>query len=206
MTPLLIITALVVTLFIWMKNNSKPKTKSYSQDDFLNEQLLEIKSKGIPKMPASLHDQLNKILPSHDSQMEYLPCRVTLYSGEVFDNVYVAEVKKYLKVWGILPDLDSGKKSILINDVAKVEESPNRLPAQLATKLYKAGESGMGYTIFTMILKDGNQIPIVTGNAVDFINLPNGYNTKDIVDVLPHEGRNNNPQNGPEYIWCLYDA
>ncbi len=206
MVPLLIITAVIVTLFVWIKNNSKTKTKSHSQDDFLNDELRNIKSLGIHKMPASLQEQLNKIVPSHDRQMEYLPCRVTLNSGEIFNNVYIAEVKKYLKVWGILPNIDSGKKSILINDIAKVEESPNRLPAQLATKLYKAGESGIGYTIFTMVLKDGNQIPIVTGNAVDFINVPNGYNTNDIVDVLPHEGRNENPQHGPEYIWSLYEA
>jgi len=205
MTPLLIIIAIIIVFLVWRLNNHKPKTNSYSQEDFFNKQLREAKNIGVPKIPIPLQSQLANIIPSRDSQMEYFPCRVVLNSGAVFDNVYIADITKYLKVRGILPSLDSDKKSISINDIAKIDESPNRLPARFANKLYKAGESGMGYSIFTIVFKDGNQMPIVTGNAVDFVNLPNGYTNNDIVDVIPHEGRNANPKHGPEYIWCLYE-
>eukprot|EP01041_Mallomonas_annulata_P023666 gene23666-44234_t len=131
--------------------------------------------------------------------MEYKPCRVTLKSGEVYDNVYVSEITVYLKVWGVLPGSKTAKKSILVNDILKIEDSPNRLPPNFATKIYRAGESGMGYTIFTLQMKDGNKISYMSGNAVDFIILSDNYRINDIVDVLPHEGSKKNPKSGAEY-------
>jgi hypothetical protein len=191
--------------FSFFKKNKKDKSTSINAGDFFTDQYRKAGSLGITKIPANLNEQLHQVSPSFDSQMEYYPCRVTLESGEILNNVYVAEVKRYLKVWGILPGEDPAKKSVLISNVIKIEESPNRLPPNLATKLYKCGESGMGYTVFTLVLNNGQQIPIVTGNAIDFVDLPNGFNTNDIMDVIPHEGRNNNPQHGPTYDWCLYE-
>ena len=189
----------------WFFKKNKKKSAPATAGDFFTDQYRKAESLGVTKIPANLNEQLHQISPSFDRQMEYYPCRVTLKSGEILNNVYVAEVKKYLKVWGILPGLDPAKKSVLIGDDIKIEESPNRLPPKLATKLYKSGESGMGYTIFTLVLSNDLKIPIVTGNAIDFVDLPDGFNTEDILDVIPHEGRNNNPQHGPSYTWCLYE-
>jgi hypothetical protein len=158
----------------------------------------------VPKIHPSIKSQVDKILPSRDLNMEYRPCQVVLNNGDKLDNVYIAEVDSYFKVWGIMPEDDPGKRYISINDVKDVKESPNRLPAHLATKLYKAGESGMGYTIFTIIFKNGQRYSTYTGNAIDFIDLPNGLIIEDIIDVIPHEGRKNNPQPGPKYYWCLF--
>ena len=196
--------------FGFFKKNKRDKSTSVSSRDFITVSARDFfadqyrKAESLGKISANLSEQLHQFSPSLDGQMEYYPCRVTLKSGEVLNNVYVTEVKKYLKVWGVLPDEDPAKESVLINDVIKIEESPNRLPPKLATKLYESGESGMGYTIFTLVLNNGLQIPIVTGNAIDFVDLPNGFSTSDIKDVIPHEGRNNNPQPGPSYTWCLY--
>jgi hypothetical protein len=63
------------------------------------------------------------------------------------------------------------------------------MPAHLATRLYSAGESGQGYEIFTMDLRSGQSLVFVTGNVVDFPDLPEGVTTGDILDVHPHEGR-----------------
>jgi hypothetical protein len=65
-----------------------------------------------------------------------------------------------------------------------------RLPAKLANKLHMAGESGMGYLLFTLSLKSGEKLVYVTGNYLfDFLDLPDGVTSNDIADVVPHEGR-----------------
>jgi hypothetical protein len=78
------------------------------------------------------------------------------------------------------------------------------LPARFANKLYNAGESGMGYTIFTVVFSDGTKQAYSAGNAVDFIRYPEGKGPADVADVLPHEGRNEIQIRVPEYYWCLY--
>ena len=83
-------------------------------------------------------------------------------------------------------------------------ESPRRLPARFANKLYASGESGMGYKIFTVVFADGYHQSYSSGNAVDFIRYPEGLGPTDLVEVLPHEGRNADPVRCPEYYWCLF--
>ena len=62
----------------------------------------------------------------------------------------------------------------------------------------------MGYTVFTVVFKDGTRQAYITGNAVDFVRYPEGKGTEDVARVLPHEGRNAEPIRAPEYYWCLY--
>jgi hypothetical protein len=78
------------------------------------------------------------------------------------------------------------------------------LPGRFANKLYESGESGMGYTIFRVALADGSGQAYGIGNAVDFIRYPDAKGQSDVVDVLPHEGRNAEPVTCPEYYWCLF--
>jgi hypothetical protein len=115
-------------------------------------------------------------------------------------------------LWGVYPSSDPGKSEVSVSDLVSVVESPSRLPAPLATELYKAGESGMGYTVFTVIFKTMIQFirrrkTYLTGNAVDFIEYPLGTGPKDVVSVLPHVGRRTASlarQPRPKYYWCLY--
>lgn len=123
----------------------------------------------------------------------------------------VVHADEYFRVWGVWPEADRAKRSIRIEDVVRVESSPYRLPAALANKLYAAGESGMGYTLFIVVPADGRRLPFTTGNAVDFPALPDGVRTDDVLDVPPHEGREYFQQRSTpphmrsvEYDWCLY--
>ena len=102
------------------------------------------------------------------------------------------------------PENDRGKMSIKIEDVLRVEDSPTRLPAPFANEIYNQGESGMGYTIFTVLFSDGERQACITGNAVDFIRYPDGKRPEDMIAVLPHEGRNAQPVGAPHWYWCLY--
>jgi hypothetical protein len=138
--------------------------------------------------------------------MEYKPCAVTLADGTELICVYVVDSKPYIRQWGVYPESDPGKRSVSIAHVRQIRDSPNRLPAALADCLYGAGESGMGYTVFTVEFKDGTRRDYVTGNAVDFIDPPAGLSASDAVRVYPHQGRREAMRRSIEYYWCLYDG
>jgi hypothetical protein len=169
-----------------------------------HEQLLEGLTTYSPLLPQ-VREALKSIEPSRDGELVYYPCRTVLTSGEAFDTVYIVPEKPYVKQWGVYPENDSGKRWIRMEDLAQVQESPTRLPAQFANELYRNGESGMGYTIFTVVFADGLRQAYVTGNAVDFILYPTGKGPKDVLAVLPHEGRRDDSLvKSPEWYWCLY--
>ncbi len=163
------------------------------------------------EIDKELLKQLMQIEPSKFWGMEYRPCKVFLKDGNVAEHIYVCEANMYIKTWDVWPEDDKGKKYISIQDVTKIEESKRRIPARLANKMYQAGESGMGYCIFTLVLKDGRKLPYLTGNAVDFVDLPPEVMPDMILDILPHQGReffqkktSDLYTQGAKYYWCLY--
>ncbi len=101
------------------------------------------------QLPGHVSESMSRIEPNKDGELAYFPCRVKLKSGLALDTVYIESEQPYLKAWGRYPEDFNGKHWIRIEDVAEVEESPTRLPARFATRLYREVESGMGYTIFT---------------------------------------------------------
>lgn len=158
-----------------------------------------------PKLPTFLYEMLNTIEPSHSGELLYFPCKALLQDGRSFDTVYVEPQGTYIKYWGVYPEDDEDKLSIRLDDVAELESSPVRLPARFATELYRNGESGMGYIVFTVLFADGQRQACVSGNAVDFIRYPAGKGPQDVVGVIPHEGpRDSSLVKGPEWYWCLY--
>jgi len=157
-----------------------------------------------PKLPEQVREDLGNIIPSVDRDLTYWPCAARLSNGTVLSCVYVVPEGPYIKYWGVYPQHDRGKSYISISDVEALAESPRRLPAKFANELYKNGESGMGYTIFTVVFADGSRQAYLTGNAVDFIRYPEGMGQNDVIEVLPHEGRNAELVRGHEYYWCLF--
>ena len=158
-----------------------------------------------PKITADLRAQLARIPAAGDFGLEYPPCDVRLKDGRRMSRVYVVPEDRYIRVWGAWPDDDKGKRSVHIDDVAEISESADRLPVRMAAKLYAAGESGMGYCVFTVLFDDGSRVPFVSGNAVDFIEYPSGKGPANVVDVFPHEGRGQpHLRTAPQYYWCLY--
>ncbi|CAN7281140.1 hypothetical protein [Knoellia sp. LjRoot47] len=159
------------------------------------------------RLPRHLAEQLSRVPKSSDGHCEYAPCRVTLGSGDVIDRVYLVEAVSFERVWG------SSRTTLDLSDIERIEDSPLRLPVHWANTLYQAGESGMGHTVFTARLRDGSTLPFVVGNAVDFPNWPPGVDPADVVEVLPHAGReafrHRAPtayESGAPYDWCVYEA
>lgn len=159
-----------------------------------------------PSLPDHVREALGGIVPSGDEALWYFPCRVSLGDGRILDTVYIEPEVPYLRWWGVYPEDDRGKRFVKIQDVVKVEDSPSRLPARFANQIYDHGESGMGYTMFTVVFSDGERQACSTGGAVDFIRYPNGKGPNDVAAVLPHEGRNAQPVAAPEWYWCLYSG
>jgi hypothetical protein len=164
------------------------------------------KKRNYPKLTEEQKLKLFNLQPSQSGELQLWPCRVVLKNGEVFDNVYITEAKTYFKQWGVWPEDDPGKKSIDISSVVNIEPSPNRLPAYLANKLYSAGESGMGFSVFKVVFSDNSEQVYVMGNAIDFLKLPPGKEMTDIIDVKSHEGREEkNKLEGLEFFWGLFE-
>jgi hypothetical protein len=159
-----------------------------------------------PVIRPDLLSQVEAVTPSTDGQLLYRPCRVTLRDGRVIDRVYVQEAWTWKGMWGKWPEDYRGKVSISIDEVVRIEESPSRIAPDLANRLLAAGETAMGGTRFTLVLRDGRRVNVSTGNAVDFPGLPDGVAAGDVVDVIPHEhtGTMDVAMADPAYWWCLY--
>lgn len=159
-----------------------------------------------PVIRPDLLAQVGAVAPSTDGQLVYRPCRVTLRDGRVVDRVYVQEAWTWKGMWGMWPEDYREKVSISIDDVVGIEESPSRIAPDLANRLLQAGETAMGGTRFTLVLRDGRRVNASTGNAVDFPGLPDGVAAGDVVDVIPHQhtGTMDVAMADPPYWWCLY--
>ena len=160
-----------------------------------------------PKLPPELRDALFAIPPSRDGAMAYRPCDVTTADGRTIARVYIVAEQPYIERWGVWPEDDGGKSSVAIEKIREIRESPSRLPPEFANRLYAAGESGMGYHLFTVVFDDGDRRTFASGNAVDFITYPAGKGPQNVSAVLPDsDGRDPPPiYRTPDYHWCLYD-
>ncbi len=155
-----------------------------------------------PELPEYLRAQFNAVPASGGF---YRPCDVTLHDGSVVERVFVGPADKYIAGWGVWPEEDDGKRSIDIFAIASIRDSRSRLRAKFANQLYRAGESGMGYLIFTVCFKDGSSMATCTGNAVDFIRYPEGQSPETVRKVIPHLGRDDpSLSKGPDYHWSLF--
>jgi len=157
-----------------------------------------------PALSTELASQLRNVRITDNL---YRPCQVVLDDGTVHDRVYIVDAEPWFRQWGVWPEDDDGKSFLPLQRVSKIADSPSRLPAGAAEKLYAAGESGMGYTIFTIRFKDGSSQIVGTGNAIDFVKYPDGQSAETVLDVLPHIGRGDPAlTSAPDYIWCIYDG
>ena len=115
------------------------------------------------------------------------PCSVVLKDGSSFETCLAWKNPRYS---------DKGDW-IHPEKVAFIVEAPSRMPARFARLFGPGEESGMGYILFVVELADGTSfVQVGGGGDIDFLNLPPGYTQKDVVDVLPHAGREQSSKEG----------
>jgi hypothetical protein len=166
----------------------------------------DIMARRFPVIPATIAVALERISPSSDKDVLYYPCSVRMKDGIEFPHVYFVEARSWLFAWAPMPDRDLGENHLDVQQVAEVRECSDRLPPAFANRLYEAGESGMGYTIFTLCFSDGTRAAYSSGNALDFVVYPEGKSAADVVGVLPHEGREDpNLRLAPVHRWCIFE-
>jgi len=157
-----------------------------------------------PPLSPILLKQLLAVEPSLDHGFEYRPCEVTLVDGSIVSDVYVQSSIPYYELWGIDPEDDEGKSSVLVDDIAEIRSSPYRLAPDLATKLYRSPESGMVWRAFRVFLTNGETLLCTTGNAVDFLAWPKDVGPADVVDVESGGHWTDAVVENSDYSWALY--
>lgn len=161
---------------------------------------VDMKPSEAPCLEPQLQDVLQNIEPSIDGQLKYFPCSVELKSRKVLNHVCFVEAGLFGDWWG-----EQGRQVLNANEILNLQECPDRLPPKLASKLYQAGESGMGYTLFQIEYEDGSVSSHSAGNLIDFVRLPAGTSRTEIADVIPHCGRNSLSRlSAPDHVWCLF--
>jgi hypothetical protein len=166
----------------------------------------EIMARRFPPIPAEIAAMLERVSPSNDRDTFYYPCSVSMKDGTEFPYVYFVEAQNWLPAWAPLPNTDLGEHHLDVRDIAELRECPDRLPPAFANRLYEAGESGMGYTIFTLCFSDGSRAPYCSGDVVDFVVYPDGKAATDVIDVIPHLGREEPHLHlSPTHRWCIFE-
>jgi hypothetical protein len=156
-----------------------------------------------PDLSPDLAGQLRHVKPSRDQGILYRPCEVVLADGTVCDRVYIQDAASLIAVSGVWPE----ENVIDVVQVREVRESPSRLPASFASKIYGAGESSMGGTIFELEFGDGIRQVYKSGRLIDFLQYPEGLTSADVVRAFPHRGREAQTWlTSRDYFWCLYGA
>ena len=153
----------------------------------------------IPPLSAELAAQLRAITPSYDGPLARWPCSARLVDGRVLPRVLVAAGEALPGSWRPPP-----RSAVPLETVVAFTESPERLPADLATQLYRSGETGMGYFAFRVRFRDGGVQDYVAGSVVDFIQYPEGRGPGDVVGLGAVDRER--VWQAPDYVWVLFSG
>ena len=160
------------------------------------------------RLTPELRAQLDIIEPSQVRAGVLLrPCRVGLRDGNVLPRVYVADLATIELLCGrATPENHISDSWLSPDQVTFIRESPVRLPARFANKVYAIGESGMGYTSFIVKFGCWPGRRCAQGLA-DFIAYPPLQGPQTVRDVVPWlrpRWRNRVPPVPPRFQWCVF--
>lgn len=161
----------------------------------------------LKQLPQHVQVALSQIEPSITMGLRHWPCDIELVGGRIEERVI-------LTTPGAV-GIDSRGSEVLrlaADEIVMVRNHRDRLPPKLANRLYARGESGMGYFIFAVKLRDGRELPFFTGDIVDFPNWPPGVHASDVVKLCKDEPRALRDREVTEHEetrphrWCVIDG
>lgn len=134
---------------------------------------------------------------AHLTDGTYLPCVIFRNNSNIV-KLAIKRLKEEKKSYGIFSNPESkgiGYSEIVktfvangnrINyyDIAKIEESKYAFPKNILIEI--KGETTMGWTGFVAKMKDGKSFAFGTSFHSAFFDMPKGYNTTDIIEIVNH--------------------
>ncbi len=158
------------------------------------------------EIPPALWKELNRLPRAND---DAYPCMVEQLDGTNLPCVLFVEESVYRKMFkGFFGNKDL---FIEIESVKSIRPSPSKTPVDIEKKMQEHGETRMGGTIVTFVLRDGRRFVHVGGNSYEFVSVPPGYEPDDIVDAFFENERGERIQlypkeyyEPPHSMWCVF--
>jgi hypothetical protein len=126
--------------------------------------------------------------------------------GSINSYVYVADSVSYFPQWGVDPEDDPGKSSVSIADISRIKESPYRLPPAIASEVlhHPGGMEKSGG--FFLGLGGDRYLHCSTGDAVDFLDWPEGITPAQVTGLLDGPGSGERLEvSGAKFWWALFE-
>lgn len=161
-------------------------------------------SSAAPRLTRTSKMQLELIEPSvYPSGAVLYPCSVRLTDGNICECVYLVEPTAFNQLFrGLEPESMPNLLWVQAQEVALIQESPARLPARFANKIYHAGEH-WGSHSFTLVFSWWCRSNYLVGEFVDFLKYPFGRQPSDVKDVLLYR-QNKHATPVPRHYWCVF--
>ena len=86
--------------------------------------------------------------------------------------------------YNIVKNFVTNGNSINYYDIEKVEKSPFAFPSEILSKIQ--GETTMGWTGFSVKMKDGKYFSFGTRLFFKFFQIPDNYSIEDIAEIINH--------------------
>jgi hypothetical protein len=123
----------------------------------------------------------------------YLPCVVfrakknwvdlAIKRFKEFPNTNGSLIKRKINYRTIVETFVCSGNRINHYDIKEINESPYAIPKERMAEI--KGETSMGWTQFTVMMKDGSEFEFGTTFLTEFFDMPEGYFAKDIVKIVP---------------------
>jgi len=146
------------------------------------------------RVPSNLVADLRRIEPTEDGRR---PCRLTLKGGIVREHALAFPAEDSL--------FDVEADNIPMNQVVKIEASPDRVPAPISRKIGALPRMGKEECLmFALLFRDGRRLSFKLFYFRELLTLPKGYSHSEIADVIPLERFEETPLEGPDVLLCPY--
>jgi hypothetical protein len=162
--------------------------------------MLDVAPKLNPKAQNDLDLIEVSVLPS--GPVIY-PCSARMLNGATCECVYFVEIACFKQLFrGLGPESMRSLLWISGQEVIDIEESPARLPARFANKIYQAGEHWGSYS-FTLIFSWWCRPDYLVGGFIDFLTYPSGRRPADVKEVILYR-RHKRATPVRQAYWCVF--
>lgn len=149
---------------------------------------------------------LSRLLASFDTFSGWTlhPAAATLRDGTEHPAVLFVRLSPDEGAWA--EELERAGRCLHPEQVVAVRESPIRLPALLANRLYEAGAATQREYLFHAVTKDGQRFTARAEQVVDFISLPEPHQPEHLAEVYPVESAaaEDAVLSTVPFRWCFY--